>query len=178
MADYPDDIFLRPPLFDGDIVRGGGLNAAVRRLSEIRAEVVAIETELGVEVGGASNLAERLDMRLAANGIPRGQPFFAGTGLWNGGTTWMQAGQVTLLGGTTNFPFITFTVPYLSADVPVAVFTQARSAHATDKCGRVLTGRILATGFFASAARRGAATSGNLVENLVVNWLAVGGTPA
>ncbi len=178
MPDYPNDIYLRPPLFDGDLVAGGGLNAAVRRLSELRAEVVAIETELGIDVGGATNLAERLDMRLAANGIPRGQLFFADKGLWNPGTTWMQAGQVTLLGGTTNFPFITFTVPYVTGQVPVAVFTQAKSAHVTDKCGRALTGRILSTGFFASVARRNAATSGNLIENMTVNWLAVGGTPA
>lgn len=179
MADFPTHVYLRPPLFDGDLVAGGGLTSAVKRLSELRAEVVAIETALGVQLkGAAASLAARLAVRLSRNGIPRGQPFVAPTGLWYDGTTWVASGQVTKTSGGPTFDLINFGFTYLSADRPKAVFTAAKTAHATDKCGWALTGRILTTGFYVSMGRRNSSFNSTLPEDITVNWFAVGGTPA
>lgn len=178
MADYPSSIYLRPPLFDGDAVEGGGLNAAVRRLDEVRDEVVAIETELGALLkGDSASLSARLATRLARNGIPRGQMFFAPSGPWYDGTTWMAFGKTTRAASNNSFDLINFGFSYLSADPPKIVLTSAKSAHATDKCAWALTGRILTTGFYTSMARRNAAGS-TLLEQFDIHWWAIGGTPA
>jgi hypothetical protein len=182
MADFPNYVYLRRPLEDAELVLGGGLNAAIDRLQEIREEVVAIETQLGTALkASSSSLAARLSQRLSKNGVPRGQLYFTpGQGIWYDGTLWLQLGRATISGPSTAFGFQAFTTNYLTADVPDMVITTARANSGTNPCAWAVAGRILATGFYYSLAQRGRAYNGSstVVDDITFNWLAIGGTPA
>jgi hypothetical protein len=182
MADFPNYIYLRRPIEDGELVLGGGLNAAIDRLQEIRDEIVEVETQLGVLLKSTSaSLAARLDRRLSKNGIPRGQLYFTPSqGIWYDGTLWLQLGRTTISAPGGAFGFQAFTVNYLTADVPDAVICSARANSSTNPCAWAVPGRILATGFWYSLAQRNRAFTGAsaVVDDITFNWLAIGGTPA
>lgn len=180
MADFPNHIYLRKPLEDGELVLGGGLNTAIDRLQEIRDEIVAAETALGTLVkGSAASLVERLSHRISRNGVPRGQLVFAPQGLWYDGTLWLQLGRTTISAGSSAFQFQNWTKNYITADVPDLVVTSAKANSTPNPAAWVSVGRIIATGFWASFQQRsrGYTGSSTLIDDITYNWLAIGGTP-
>jgi hypothetical protein len=134
MADFPTNVFLRPPLLEGRDVVDGGLNAAMRRLGHLRDEVEAIESALGTGLkGSASSLVERLGKRLSATGIPRGQLYCVDFqhGIWSPEILYVQLFQASLSSGASTTRTWTFGTPYKSGRLPTHFVGIARQVAGT-----------------------------------------------
>ena len=196
MTDFDNGkIWLREPMIDGELVRGGGLNRGMSQLSQMRDEVEVMQAAMGSSLAsGAADLAARFAVRISGSGIRRAQVYAvrspnATVGIKTPAGSWKSGGNLHVQFGrdfsfTTSPITITFPKPYFTNSAPTYIVCCPVSGMGANFPGIEVQPRYntITTTTFQVDIRHWSAggvwTTPDAAVNFGVSWVALGGFPS